>query len=377
MATSDDALQCVTDISDSFAQGILDSIDVMMAVLDADGSICAVNEVWSRQARMYCSPEQLKHIGIGVNYLEICRQAQAQAQGEELKQITEALRGIEFVLQRKQPLFIQEYGCSTPTRQNWYMMSVTPLLQNQGAVIAHIDITELTERKLLDEQKDVFIGIASHELRTPLTVLKGLTQLEKKKSERQHENIAVDLLNKMEVQIDCLTRFVLELLDVSKMQSGQLDYREEYVDLDALLREIVETAHQAEPGYTITIHGTSHITLIADCNKLEEIFANLLSNAIKYSPQADKVDIYVHCCHDVVQVRVRDYGIGISPEDQRKLFARFYCINHLSRQQYSPGLGLGLYIVSEILKHYGGTITIESREGQGSTFSVSLPLNAR
>jgi PAS domain S-box-containing protein len=152
-------------VSDSLAQAILDSLDVMMALLDPDGTICVVNEAWRRRAQASCTPDQLKRTGIGMNYLEVCR----QARGACSEEAPEALAGIQAVLQGIQPSFTLEYPCFSATQHNWYLMSVTPLPQNRGAVTAHIDITE---RMLLDQQKDTYIGMASHELRTPLTALK-------------------------------------------------------------------------------------------------------------------------------------------------------------------------------------------------------------
>lgn len=352
---------------DFLAQAILDSVTVMMAVLDADGNVHVVNEAWRRQARESCSPEQLARTGIGMNYLEVCR----QAQGTSAEEAPEAFAGIESILGGRRSSFTLEYPCFSPTRQSWYLMSVTPLPRNAGAVVAHIDITE---RKQLEQQKDIFISMASHELRTPLTALKGLTQLEKKKCEKRGISEALRFLAKMERQIDQLTKFVTELFDVSKMQAGRLDYAKEPLDLDALINEIVETTQLTSPGHRLTVHGASYATISGDRDKLGQVFSNLLSNAIKYSPQADHVDIYLEAVRDVAFVRIQDGGIGIPKERQGQLFERFYRVD-ISRRNYVPGLGLGLYIAREIVKHHGGEITVKSDEGKGSTFVVSLPLD--
>jgi signal transduction histidine kinase len=110
---------------------------------------------------------------------------------------------------------------------------------------------------------------------------------------------------------------------------------------------------------------------VGDVDHLEQVLSNLISNAVKYSPQADSVDVIVASDESSVSIRVRDYGIGIPQEQHSKLFERFY---RVSTDSYFPGLGMGLYITSEIVKRHGGEITVESEEGKGSTFIVSLPL---
>jgi PAS domain S-box-containing protein len=352
--------------NDSPAQAILDSMDVMMALLDPDGTICVVNEAWRRRAQAFCTADQLERTGIGMNYLEVCR----QARGACSEEAPEALAGIQAVLQGTQPSFTMEYPCFSATQHNWYLMSVTPLPQNRGAVTAHIDITE---RILLDQQKDTFIGMASHELRTPLTALKMLARRAKKKWAEGMRDPLLDL-TKMETQIDRLTKLVAELMDVSKIQAGTFDYDEEMIDLDALLDEVVETTQQMNSGHRLIIHGASHAMITGDRSKLSQVFTNLLSNAIKYSPQANTVDIYLETSHDVALVSVHDDGIGISGEHLGSIFERFYRIN-TTRSNHVPGLGMGLYIAYEIVKQHRGNITVTSEEGKGSTFSVSLPLS--
>jgi len=133
-------------INDSFSQAILDSLDITMAVIDPGGTIFAVNEAWKRMARNSCLPELLGRTGIGMNYLSVCKGVLGPSSEREMAQ--EAAEGIEAVLQGTQPSFLLEYPCFSPTRQSWYLMNVTPLPRNNGAVVAHIDITELKHLEL-------------------------------------------------------------------------------------------------------------------------------------------------------------------------------------------------------------------------------------
>lgn len=354
-----------------FAQAILDSLDVRIAVLDSTGTICAINDAWKREAQEACtSADQLERTGLGMNYLEVCQ----QAQGVIADEAPEAFEGIQAVLRGTQPSFALEYPCFSATEQRWYMLRVTPLERGQGAVVAHIDITE---RKFFDQQKDTFIALAAHELRTPLTAIKMLVQLGKKKEEKQGKGDAKDKRSQVEEQIERLAQLIAELLDVSKMQAGMMDYVEEEINLDEIINEVVTTTYQTNPKYTLNVHGLpSHAIIKGDRNKLNQVFLNLVSNAIKYSPGVNIIDISVESVQDTAFVRIQDYGIGIPHQHHDHIFERFYRVS-TSKRSHAPGLGLGLSIAHEIVKHHQGTITVTSEEGKGSIFSVQLPLCCR
>jgi signal transduction histidine kinase len=162
------------------------------------------------------------------------------------------------------------------------------------------------------------------------------------------------------------------LLDVSKIQAGRLEYVRETVDLEALLQEITEILQQTNPSHTIVVRGTVGTSLIGDPDRLGQVFINLLSNAIKYSPDAKTVEMDLSTSPEMVTVSVRDHGLGIPREQRDKIFDRFYRVTD-SKQRAIPGLGMGLYIVAEIVKRHGGTITVDSAIGKGSTFTVTLP----
>src|SRR5260221_627169 len=229
-------------------------------------------------------------------------------------------------------------------------------------------------RKELEQRKDTFISTASHELRNPLTILKLQTSLLHRQLAKQGLQASVPALASIETQLNTITRLVEELLDVSKIQAGRLEYLQEMVDLDALLREIADTMQQTHPSHTILVHGAVQTSLIGDPDRLGQVFTNLLSNAIKYSPDAQTVEMDLSASEDAVTVRVRDHGLGIPREQREKIFERFYRAA-APQQRAIPGLGMGLYIVAEIVHRHGGTITVDSDVGKGSTFTVTLPRN--
>ncbi len=197
-----------------------------------------------------------------------------------------------------------------------------------------------------EPRKEDWLSVASHELRTPLTVLKLQTQHLHKRLARQGLHDCVAILAQMEAQIHKLERLNRDLLSVSNRQTGRLEYVEEHVDLNRVLQESAEVMHQLYPTHTIVI---------------------------KYCPGADTVEFDIHSSAEAITISVRDYGIGIPQEQREHIFERFYRAVDPSTKEFS-GLGIGLYLVAEIIKHHGGTITVESAIGKGSTFHVALPL---
>ncbi len=255
----------------------------------------------------------------------------------------------------------------------WHLGRALPLMNNGHIAKWFGTNTDIHEYKKLQAQKDEFISMASHELRTPMTTIKAWTQIQKKQFEKQGLEDAVHYFTKMETQINKVNRLIADLLDISKIQVGKLTYARDDVSIDAIVRESVEMVQQTSPTYTISIHGSTDEYLVGDKDRLEQVFTNLLSNAIKYSPKATTVDISIETVQDQVFVKVRDYGIGIPREHQSKIFDRFYRVSD-GAQSLFPGLGMGLYIACEVIMRHGGDIAVESEEGKGSTFTVTLPL---
>ena len=237
---------------------------------------------------------------------------------------------------------------------------------------------DITERKELDQRKDEFISITSHELKTPLTSLKLLIQFLRRRFKKEgHQRTEYDDLNRMEAQVDTLRRLVDDLLDVSTIQLGKFSYEDEPLNLDETIRGIVELLQQSLPSHTMRLYGSTHQSIRCDRQRLEQVLTNLITNAVKYSPQADKVDIFLTLSNACACIKVRDHGIGIPEAYRDRIFERFNRGAYSMSEKAFPGLGMGLYITYEIVKHYGGDITVESEEGKGTIFSVTLPLQKR
>jgi len=175
-------------------------------------------------------------------------------------------------------------------------------------------------------------------------------------------------------QVDKLTELIGDLLDVTKIHSGKLALRKTNFMLDDLVKEsVTETQENGAAGHSINITGEQGVEVYADRNRIEQVLLNLLSNAIKYSPDADKVTIHVSRRDQSVKIAVTDFGIGIPKSQIPFLFDRFYRVDEQSKRY--AGLGLGLYISSEIIKRHNGHIFVESEKGKGSTFWFEISAN--
>lgn len=234
-------------------------------------------------------------------------------------------------------------------------------------------VLDISERKELEKRKDEFIGMASHELKTPVTSLKGFLSLLQRRLATEGDEKALHYLARMDAQVNKLNKLITDLLDLSKMQTGQLVYREERFDVDALMQEIVENVQGTIQTHHLLLEGQTEAKVFGDRDRIGQVLINLLNNAIKYSPQADAVLVHIAKDENQVIVSVQDFGIGIAKEHQHKIFERFYQVTDPEEKTY-PGLGIGLYISCEIVKRHGGQLWVESKKGKGATFHFTLPL---
>lgn len=235
---------------------------------------------------------------------------------------------------------------------------------------------DIEERIKLDKIKDEFLSMASHELKTPVTSLKAFTQVLKMTFEKEQNQKAVDMLTKMDKQINKLSRLIVDLLDITKLDKGELAFDEEDFDFNDLVEEIVEEMQRTTQKHTIKTLLSGSEIIKGDRNRIGQVITNFLSNAIKYSPNANEIIVESSVDKDDVTLCVKDFGIGIPRDAQSKIFSRFYRIHNADNKQNTyPGLGLGLYISSEIIKRHSGTIECNSEEGKGSSFCFKLPKN--
>jgi PAS domain S-box-containing protein len=218
----------------------------------------------------------------------------------------------------------------------------------------------------LNKKKDEFLGFASHELKTPLATLKGYLQLGRARAIE-----GTELYPKLEKQVDRLSDIVDELLDVSRIQAGQMDLQLETVELTTLVNDACEAI--ANSGRTLLLElPNERVEFSGDSKKLNHVLANLLTNAVKYSDPMTPITIMGMRLGDDIRISVKDQGIGISKKDQDDIFSQFYRTG--AGKEKAKGMGLGLFICRQIMLSHGGRIWVDSEPGKGSSFHVSLPV---
>jgi len=220
--------------------------------------------------------------------------------------------------------------------------------------------------------RDEFISVSSHELKTPLTSLKLYTQLLKSRIVKYQKRGLESYFEKIERQTTKLLTLVNDLLSVSKLQHGRLEFVMDEFDLNHLIKETALLVQGTKPSHTITIRGKVTQKIYGDEFRITQVLTNLLTNAIKFSPQADKVAIHIKENAKKVSVSVEDFGIGIDRHHQDKLFSQFYRVTDPKEKTF-PGLGMGLFIASQIIERHQGTLSVLSKKGKGSIFTFTLP----
>ncbi len=290
-------------------------------------------------------------------------------------------REFQALFAEKLPMELKlRYKNAEKDEYRWILDNAHPVFNPgfDGYIGTMTDIHEQEQSRLTIQQlvkkKDNFLAIASHELKTPITSMKASLQILDKiisgKYSPEKSGSFISMANK---QVDKLMAIVADLLDVSKIQSGKMQLNKTSYDFNESLNECVTETMLHEPAHQIFVSETGPVTITADKLRIEQVIVNLLSNAIKYSPSGSPIQLIIEQKSTEIKCSVADQGIGIPAEQQPFLFDRFYRVDDSST--VFPGLGLGLYISSEIVKKHNGKIGLFSDAGQGSTFWFTLPLN--
>lgn len=232
-------------------------------------------------------------------------------------------------------------------------------------------LEEIEFRKQAEHKKDEFISIASHELKTPLTSVKGYIQLLQRSLNRDDKTMAQNHLEKASVQLEKLNDLIVDLLDISKIESGKMKFNMKSFCADNMVNNAIEMLQQSNPDFKITKIGKSDEIIFGDEMRLEQVVINFITNAIKYAPGTNQVNVTINIKDEKLYLAVKDFGIGISKEQQHKIFDKFYRVEENSNR--FNGLGIGLYICSEIINRHGGTIGVNSVPDEGSEFYFIVP----
>ncbi|QDW24537.1 hypothetical protein FFJ24_006785 [Pedobacter sp. KBS0701] len=222
-----------------------------------------------------------------------------------------------------------------------------------------------------EQQKNDFISMVSHELKTPLTSISAYVQLMQSRS--LTDAFIANTLAKVQKQIRKMSTLISSFLNVSRLESGEIQLNLSYFDLNKLIHDLVEDLSLVYPTNQIDFKGGDSKLIYADKDKIGSVISNLISNAVKYSDQNSTVLIQSASRENEMNVSVTDHGIGIQAHDLEKIFDRFYRVESHKTKTIS-GFGIGLYLSAEIINLHNGKIWVESKYGEGSTFHFDIPL---
>jgi two-component system phosphate regulon sensor histidine kinase PhoR len=344
-----EAMSLVTAERDRMAI-VLESMGDAILVVGRDGRVTMTNKAAEKVLQVP------RDAAIGRTFIEAVRDYEVDALLQQCLEKKEQRTGLVEVRSKKRLLGVV----------------ATPFPEEAGCLLLVQDLTEL--RKLETVRRD-FIANLSHELRTPIASLKALGETLRDGAMDQ-PSVAKDFVGKMNVEIDRLAQMVQEMGDLSRIESGEAPLQKKPVDVaDVAARAVERLKAQSErAGLQIKLNIVTGLPKVsADEARIEQVLVNLVHNAIKFTPPGGRITVSGKAEGDKLIVSVSDTGVGISEDDQPRVFERFY---KADRARAGGGTGLGLAIAKHVVEAHGGRIWVESMEGKGSTFSFTLPLGS-
>ncbi|MEH7444791.1 ATP-binding protein [Bacillus sp. JJ1122] len=347
-------------------QDILDTIQEGVQLVNTDGTILQVNKQF---CEMFGCPDRLQKMG-GCSWEEWT--------GLLSKHIGESDEFIDFL--RKEVSSLDRFSSSD---RHYVYKSNSGLVYKVyceglfhgnaklGTIFVHRNITKEFE---VDRIKSEFVSTVSHELRTPLASILGFTELiltRELKPDRQKKYLTT-IYN----EAGRLTALINDFLDIQRMEAGKQSYESVEIELLPIINKVIDLqkVQSDKHEFILDLAGGSD-KILGDREKMEQALTNLVHNAIKYSPNGGEVRIALYEKDGQVNIEIKDEGLGIPPEAMDKLFEKFYRVDNSDRRSIG-GTGLGLAIVKEIIQFHNGEIKVDSEYGKGSTFTVSLPVQA-
>ena len=264
---------------------------------------------------------------------------------------------------------MQTEAVEIPARRQFLQLFAIPERQTGGSLLLVQDLTRV--RRLETVRRD-FISNVSHELRTPLASLKALTET-LRDGALEDPQAAPRFLGRIEIEVDALTQMAQELLELTRIESGQVPLELKEISPSGLLNSSADRMRaQAErTGLVLRVEETANLPAVrADAPRLEQVLVNLIHNAVKFTRPGGEVILSAQADGDFVRFAVCDTGVGIPEDDLARIFERFY---KADRARSGGGTGLGLSIARHIVEMHGGRIWAESVEGRGSTFFFTIP----
>lgn len=341
---------------------ILSNINQAIITIDKKGNVLQMN----RFSEKMLNVKAAQILGVPLDQILILRNKTSKS-ANVLKSL------VKHVIEKGKSISSDMYTIMN-NRQHIYpfTISITPMYADEAIVGANILLQDLRKEKARERHKDEFINILSHELKTPITSIKAMNQLLMRQFTDANDTNK-RLSKRIDQETDRLNRLIQDYFELSRVQTGKMKLHPEIVNIDKLIREIVDTLSITYPERQLEIEGKTNGTVLLDKDRITQTIINLVNNAIKYSPPKKKILVLLSSDQRQVTIGVRDYGKGIAPEYQKKIFDQFYQIE--SGSQKTKGLGIGLFIANHIVKLHGGKMWIESVLNSGSTFYFTLPLN--
>ncbi|HEY0897280.1 MAG TPA: CHASE domain-containing protein, partial [Sphingobacteriaceae bacterium] len=318
---------------------------------------------------LYASPEitaenllySSGHVPAGERKQEYSASPDIKVAGAVWKMAVASTTGFGSRIEKRQPFLILLFGLAISGLM--FAISISTLKRRSEMT------EELTLTKQLEMKKDEFIGIASHELKTPLTSIKAYIQLLDKSKLGERERMFVEKAN---TNVRKLSFLISDLLDVSKIQAGRLQFNFAPFSLREMVEESIENVqHMFSTHRIVSVSAIPDLTVNGDKLRLEQALTNFLVNAVKYSPGADLVRVNTLVTDRDVTIEVIDQGIGVPADYREFIFDRFYRVDSVS--PIISGLGVGLYITSQIIRRHHGRVGLKSNPDKGSTFFFTIP----
>jgi PAS domain S-box-containing protein len=354
-----------------FTKSLIDSMPDGFSVLDKTGTQVDVNSALCQMTGF--SREEL--IGQSPPFPYWPPEDYASIQMAFDKVLAQEIVSLEMTFMRKNgerfpvivaPSYIKDKNNNTLS----YLANVKDITTLKQAELKLKAALEVAKKAV--KVKSRFLDIAAHELRTPVTTFSILLQLAEKKLEKGIP-VELSLLTKLRSQVERISKLIIELLDVSRLERGVLTLSSTRTNLVSMISQCIENQGLREPSRRIIFTRPSEsIEIDIDGLRVSQVISNLIENAIKYTPQNTPIEISVEQKPEVVRVSVKDYGPGISEQQQKDLFSPF-SRGETELTDKTSGLGLGLFISQEIIELHGGTIGVSSKMSSGSTFYFELP----
>ncbi|MEM5492643.1 CHASE domain-containing protein [Hoeflea sp. AS16] len=362
--------------SNTLKSAILASTEYMIIATDLHGNVMVFNEA-AETVLGYTAEEVVgkQTPALWHDQTEVMERAQALSTelgvpvepGFEVFTRKTDLHGID----ENEWTYIRKDGSHLPVE-----LTVTPMRDETQQITGYLGvILDITKRKEIDRLKSDFVSIVSHELRTPLTSIRGALGLAAGPMAKELPEKANRLIDIAHKNCERLTLLINDILDIDKIESGQMRFEMKPEELGELLRQAVEVnqPYADKLGVVLKVADIDPgLSSNVDAARFAQVMANLLSNAAKFSNRGSHVDVSARCINDRIRISVKDYGSGIPDEFRPQIFGKF-SQGDSSSTRIKGGSGLGLHISKQIVERMGGTIGFDSEPGKETTFWVELP----